>query len=88
MFLKKFNAQALVHMYEYPMFCDDHIMPKDIMGMYHRKLNESRRKRVETLHQGDDFQIEKFLLENVPCKGPSSSPTCLYDFTNSIRLVD
>ena len=65
-------------MFELKKFRDDSAIPSDFLD----KFAEHAKRQTTS----DEYLIDKFIVETLPCKGPQYQPTCLYDFTNKIRL--
>lgn len=36
----------------------------------------------------DEFKLERFIVKNIKCKGREFYPTCLYDFTTQIHVIE
>lgn len=66
-------------MSELKRFQDDYVLPRDIQDRFTKYRKSAKTKE-------DVF--EKFVVEKIQCQGVHSSPVCVYDFTNAIRIVD
>lgn len=67
-------------MFEQKKFRDDSAIPSDFLD----KFAEHAKHQTTA----DEYLIDKYIVETLPCKGPQFQPICLYDFTNKIRLND
>jgi len=67
-------------MFEQKKFRDDSAIPSDFLD----KFAEHAKQQATA----DEYLIDKYIVETLPCKGPQYQPICLYDFTNKIRLYD
>ena len=71
-------------MAEYPQFCDGWLLPKDYRSNFNLYLEQYKLKS----DQEDEFLEEKYVVKTIDCKGAAYQPTCIYDFTKKIRIID
>lgn len=87
-FLKLFNINALLQMSEFSKFKDGHLLPVDYTTKFDKDQVDRRRQAIARIEINDEYREEKFLVDSIACTGQQGSPTCFYDFTSKIRLVD
>lgn len=75
-------------MSEFDSFRDDWILPEDYLQRFTKYKDSQARRAVTNIDQEDTHQVEKFVVQEQVCRGSQHQPTCLYDFTNSVRVVD
>ena len=56
-------------MVELEQFRDNWILPKDFHEQFEKYDSKYKRKAVSNLDQENDYQFEKFLVQEMQCKG-------------------
>jgi hypothetical protein len=83
-FLKFFNIWEFLRMAQMPKFLDDHVLPRD----FNDRLKQCMGQIDPRTGEVDEYAQEKYLVQQIDCKGADHSPCCLYDFRKTVNMLD